>query len=36
LKSTYTLSDDGKVLTKATHVTFDQGDFDSKSVYDKA
>jgi hypothetical protein len=35
LKSTYTLSDDGKVLTKATHITFDQGEFDSKSVYDK-
>ena len=35
LKSTYTLSDEGKVLTKATHMTFDQGDFDSKSVYDK-
>jgi hypothetical protein len=35
LVSTYTLSDDGKVLTKATHIVFDQGAFDSKSVYDK-
>jgi hypothetical protein len=35
LTSTYTLSDDGKVLTKATHIVFDQGAFDSKSVYDK-
>jgi len=36
LKSTYSLSDDGKTLTKATHIKFDQGEFDSKSVYDKA
>ena len=36
LKSTYTLSGDGKVLTKATHITFDQNAFDAKSVYDKA
>lgn len=36
LVSTYTLSDDGKVLTKATHITFDQNEFDSKSVYDKS
>jgi asparagine synthetase A len=36
LVSTYTLSDDGKTLTKATHVVFDQATFDSKSVYDKA
>jgi hypothetical protein len=35
LTSTYTLSDDGKVLTKTTHIVFDQGAFDSKSVYDK-
>ena len=35
LKSTYTLSDDGKILTKTTHIVFDQGAFDSKSVYDK-
>ena len=35
LVSTYTLSDDGKTLTKVTHVVFDQGNFDSKSVYDK-
>ena len=36
LTSTYTLSADGLVLTKATHIVFDQGAFDSKSVYDKA
>ncbi len=36
LVSTYTLSDDGKTLTRATHIVFDQGAFDSKSVYDKA
>lgn len=36
LISTYTLSDDGKVLTRATHIKFDQGEFDSKSVYDKS
>jgi hypothetical protein len=36
LVSTYTLSEDGKVLTKATHIKFDQGEFDSKSVYDKS
>jgi hypothetical protein len=36
LKSTYTLSDDGKTLTKASHITFDQAAYDSKSVYDKA
>lgn len=36
LVTTYTLSDDGKVLTKTTHVVFDQGAFDSKGVYDKA
>ena len=36
LISTYTLSDDGKVLTRATHIKFDQGEFDTKSVYDKS
>lgn len=35
LKSTLTLSDDGKTLTKTVHIKFDQGEFDSKSVYDK-
>jgi hypothetical protein len=34
--STYTLSEDGKTLSKATHMATDQGAFDSKSVYDKA
>jgi hypothetical protein len=36
LTSTFTLSDDGKTMTKITHIVFDQGAFDSKSVYDKA
>jgi hypothetical protein len=36
LTSTFTLSDDGKTLTRATHIAFDQGVFDTKSVYDKA
>jgi methionine synthase II (cobalamin-independent) len=36
LTSSYTISDDGKVLSKATHIVFDQGAFDSKSVYDKS
>jgi len=36
LTSTYTISDDGKALTRVTHIVFDQGAFDSKSVYDKA
>lgn len=36
LTSTYTLSADGKTLTKATHIVFSQGAFDSKAVYDKA
>jgi hypothetical protein len=35
LQSTFTLSEDGKTLTKTTHIKFDQGEFDSKSVYDK-
>ena len=35
LQSTFTLSDDGKTLTKTTHVKMDMGEFDSKSVYDK-
>ena len=34
--ATYTLSDDGKTLTKATHAMFGEQAFDSKSVYDKA
>ena len=33
--ATYTLSDDGKTLTKATHADFGGNAFDSKSVYDK-
>ena len=35
LKATYTLSADGKVLTKATHISMEMGDFDTKSVFDK-
>jgi hypothetical protein len=36
LVSTFTLSADGKSLTKITHIVFDQNAFDSTSVYDKA
>jgi len=36
LVSTFTISDDGKTLTKTMHIVFDQGAFDSKTVYDKA
>jgi hypothetical protein len=36
LTSTYSISDDGKTLTKMTHVKFDLGEFDAKSIYDKA
>ena len=36
LISTYSISDDGKVLTKTTHVKFDMGEFDAKAVYDKS
>lgn len=32
---TFTISDDGKVLTKSTHISFDLGELDAKSVYDK-
>ncbi len=35
LKTTYTLSADGKSLTAATHITFGDMGFDTKSVYDK-
>ena len=35
LTSTFSLSADGKTLTKVTHIVFDQGAFDSTSVYDK-
>jgi len=34
-KATYTLSDDGKTLTKALHVETDNGDIDLRSVYEK-
>ena len=33
--STCTLSNDGKTLTRTTHIVFDRGAFDSKSSYDK-
>ena len=36
MTATYTLSDDGKTLTKTTHAVFNENAFDSKSVYDKA
>jgi hypothetical protein len=35
LKSTYTLSPDGKTLTCAMHISVSQGEFDTTSVYDK-
>jgi hypothetical protein len=35
LKSTFTLSADGKTLTRAMHISVDQGDFDTTSVYEK-
>lgn len=35
LKSTYTLSADGKTLTRAMHITVDQGEFDTTSVFDR-
>ena len=36
LKTTYTLSEDGKVLTSTMHITFgDVAEFDTKAVYDK-
>ena len=35
LKTTYTLSADGKVLTSATHITFGDAEFDTKSLFDK-
>ena len=36
MTATYTLSDDGKTLTKTTHAVFNENAFDSKSVYDRA
>lgn len=35
LKSTFTLSPDGKTLTRMMHISVDQGDFDTTSVYEK-
>ncbi len=35
ITATYTLSGDGKTLTKATHAMFGDNAFDSKSVYEK-
>ncbi len=35
LKASYSLSADGKVLQKATHVSMSAGEFDTKTVYDK-
>jgi hypothetical protein len=35
LKSTFTLSADGKTLTRMMHISVDQGDFDTTSVYEK-
>jgi hypothetical protein len=36
LVSTYTLSPDGKTLTKAFSASLDMGNFDMVAVYDKA
>lgn len=35
LKSTFTLSPDGKTLTRMMHISVDQGEFDTTSVFDK-
>lgn len=35
LKSTFTLSADGKTLTRMMHISVDQGDFDTTAVYEK-
>ena len=35
LKSTFTLSADGKTLTRVMHISVDQGEFDTTSVFDK-
>lgn len=36
LKITYTLSPDGKFLTKNTHISAEMADFDLRAVYNKA
>jgi hypothetical protein len=35
LKSTFTLSPDGKTLTRMMHISVDQGEFDTSSVFEK-
>ncbi len=35
VRSIYTLSPDGKLLTKETHISLDLGEFDYKAVFDK-
>ena len=35
LKSTFTLSADGKTLTRAMHISVDQGEFDTTAVFEK-
>lgn len=35
LTSTFTLSPDGKILTRVMHISVDQGDFDTTSVFEK-
>lgn len=35
LKSTFTLSPDGKTLTRVMHISVDQGEFDTTAVFDK-
>ena len=35
IHSTYTLSSDGKTLTRQTHYSLNLGDFDTKTIFDK-
>jgi hypothetical protein len=35
LKSTFTLSADGKTLARAMHISVDQGEFDTNSIFEK-
>jgi hypothetical protein len=36
VKTIYTLSEDGKMLTSAMHIAFGDAEFDAKTVYDKS
>jgi hypothetical protein len=35
VRATYTLSPDGKVLTKLSHISMPMGDFDTRAIFDK-